>query len=156
MYLFLFSFFLLCRLFFLRSIPGGKKRSFKRVHGVHSQEAWVDTLKLTHKPSRLPEQLTCARGSPARGLRVSDIFGPVKRVYRYRYIIVSFTNHCFTYHAGRNRTDILICTLLLEAQPEVLLQLIALTSALSLGGCVWSESHRNYVRFKSTLTHVLR
>ena len=39
-----------------------------------------------------------------------------------------------------------------DGQSEVSLQLIALTPAMSLGGRVWSQSHRNYVSFKYIAT----
>jgi len=47
----------------------------------------------------------------------------------------------------------IILLIFIDRQSEVSLQLIALTSAMSLGGCVWSQSHRTYVSFKYIATH---
>ena len=41
----------------------------------------------------------------------------------------------------------------IDRQSEVSLQLIALTSAMFLGGCVWSQSCRNLVSFKYMARH---
>ena len=46
-----------------------------------------------------------------------------------------------------------ILLIFIDRLSEVSSQLIALTSTMSLGGCVWSRSYRNYVSFKYVATH---
>ena len=73
------------------------------------------------------------------------------RSHQVYTITLSTTNCCSTYCGGRNRTNRYSMHMLrIGAQPEVSLRSISITFALFLGGCVRSQSRRNYALSTST------
>ena len=113
---------------------------------VHNDTGTTRVHTRTHTCFRLPTRSACTRGHPHHNF-ASTTFSRLARSISHVY------QQLFHVTPGRNRTD--RYALLIEAQLGVSLYLIALTSALSLGGFVWSQAHRHYVRFKKTLTYTL-